>query len=774
MKLCRPLIPVLTLLCASLFAVPVQADAWELFQNLIRRGQLEVALPEGALADRCRVAAQNLSARSNLTVEILEAGAQPDPSRPRIVFGNFATPGVESLLTAIDLTKREGGGFRYGDKGYGREGDSLVAWFEDPERPGLPVLFYFSEKLVDLIPYVTDFMPPSKPSVLVYHGGDIIFEATLRADGQRLLRSESNSWPTVTKYFAKYPGSWGSKCQSFLPAEVSPERHSAYVAAVGRARERAEAWLHLEGSRIGLRLYFHAHLEDLFQFTHRRALSVPNFSGPGAHVLLAPGLPDDGGAAAIEAFAQRLLGPPASDWLREGLSVAAASWWWGRDLDDQIARLAQAGIAPSIAELIDPSAEQIYSPHLRAPLRAMLFRMIVADADQTRGADLWTGERPLTVDQELERAYRERLQLAAERFVATEVATNDETYRAGFVLEPEQETAIRSRARTLGYASRGSDQVIEQVHQFGANSVTLITRAFMEAEWPLRADAPLDFRRSATQSDAALASAVGAAKRLSMSVLLQPHLLTSANGVLAGRKSWSGTQSFEQMFRAYERFAEHYALLADLLKCDVLCVGTGLKDAMDFIPDPRRRKVNHDTFRAKRERWISIFERVRRCFDGALTYAVRSGYNAYAINSFKLWQQVDFISAELFEPVQNANWARANDESSLEKQIDAMIGYAARLKRPLLITAVGFPATDRSAFDPSEPGYSATSAVMDRQAKLYEALATVLTERRADPNFAGVYLWSVSTNPLRQGIADSGFTPLGKLAEAWLPAIFGR
>jgi hypothetical protein len=767
-------LPIIALICATLLAEPARADAWLLFQNLIRSGPIEVQVPEGELAERCRVAAQNLSARTNLEAIVLAPGDAPNPSRPRIVMGNFETPGIEPLLEALKLTRLENGGFKYSGKGYVLKGDSLVAWFEDPERPGLPLALYFSQDINDLIPYVTDLMPPSNPAVICYQSGDIVFEGKLLVNGKRVAQSELSSWGQVKNYLSKSTSDWNLKSKSYLPPGIDEARRSDYVSRAWQARVRAEGLLGTENGRLGLRLFFHAHLEDLYEITHRRALSVANFFTPGAHVLLAPGVPDDGGSAVIEAYAQKMLGPPAADWMREGLSVLAADSWWGRALDDHLARLAYAGIAPSIAELIDPAADLNYSEHLRAPLRALLFKLAVANTEGLRGADLWTGERPFVVNSELEAAFATHLETAAAAFVAPKLSIELNDYRSGFALEAEQETGARVRPGTFGYGSRGSDRVIEELHGFGANSVVLSTRAFMENEWPARPDAPIDFRRKATSSDAAIASATGKAQQLSMRVLLQPHLITSASGNLGGRKSWSGANSFERLFVEYERFVEHYALLADLLGCEIFCLGTSLKAAMDFVPDPKRKNVNLDAFQEKRERWRSIFVRARNCFSGGLTYAVRSAPHDFAMNSFQLWELFDFVSAELFQPLQSGTSSGRTERSRLERQILSMTKFAESVELPLLILSVGFPATDQSAFKPSEPGYAAKDAVMGGQAKLYEVLGQVLNDLRDDPALVGTYLWSVSTNPLRRGTTDPGYTPLGKPSEEWLPAIFRR
>ena len=758
-----------------LLAEPRSADGWELSHSLMKGGKLEVMVTEGPLAERCRAAAKLLAARTGLELVLIAPGEASDLSRPRIVLGTWETPGIESLTDAIGITRREQVGFLFDGQPYARPGDALVAWFEDPERPDLPVALYFSEELDDLIPIITDFMPASVPSVLCYHGGDICFESGLSGRGLPAPRADFSTWSSWTKYRENATGVWGPSVHSQLSPDVDPERHLAYQAQVVAARTRAARWLGLTKEQLSLRLRFHAQFEDLRWLSRGAALAVPNLERPGAQVLLAPGVPDDGGVAAIYALATKALGPPVEVWVGEGLSVAAAGHWWGRKLEVQLGRIGSADIALSPAELIDPEADQIYSPHLLAPLRALLFSVAIETEDPGRALELWTGTKPLDVtDGALLAAYESRLSAAAGAFTSPDRVLDMTRYRAGVALEAERISGLRDGFASGNYGSRAADAVLDQASSFGANAVVLSTNAFMESESPRRPDPPLALRRRATVSDAALAAAVGKAHSLSMEVLLQPHLLTSPTGILAGRQAWSGQASIERFLFEYERFIEHYALLSDLLGIEILCFGSELVGAMDFVPDPRRKNVNLELIDEKRNRWISMIDRVRACYDGGLTYAVRSSFNGYSIGVFELWSYFDFVSAALFEPVDRKTWNVTNNFKHLEKQVTAMVRKARRVEKPLFILPIGYPASLNAAINPRLPGREDEGVALERQNRLYKALGQVLSGARERGELTGAYLWKFSTNPLRTGSADSGFSPLGKPAEQWLPLVFGK
>ncbi len=741
---------------------------------VVRAGELELRVEDGPLADRCRNAARALKARTDLELTILKPDEPHDPDLPRIVIGNWETPGIEPLAEALGLKRRKAGGFIYNGQTYGRPGDAVVAWFADPEQKDQPVGFYFSNELEDLIPIITDFMPAAVPSILCYHAGELYFEGRLSRAGTVKQVTSSSTWNAWEEYKTRSVSAWGPHLHSTAPEELEPARKEAYLAAAVKARSRAAKWFQLDEDQLSVRFRFHSQLEDLQRLSRMSALATSNLEQPGAQVLLAPGVPDDGGAAAILALISKAYGPPADSWVGEGMSVAAAAMWWGRPLEEQLGRIASAGIFRSPEELVDSAAEQTYSPHLRAPLRALLFSLAIESADSDRALKLWTRAEPLVLDEALVAAYHSRLAQAEMAFVAPTRTIDLESYRGGFALESERDSHARDGRLMRGYGTRGSDSVIEKAHAMGANAVVLSTNAFMQNEWPRVPDPPMGYRRAATVSDAELASAVAKAHSLSMKVLLQPHLLTSPTGIAAGRQSWSGEASFNRMLDGYERFIEHYALLAELLDIEILCFGTELLGAMDFVPDRRRRNVNHELIDAKRARWIAMIERTRGCFGGALTYAVPSSNRGFAIRDFELWEHFDFVAAALFQPLDRESWRTSDDVGRLEEQLMALSDRARAVDRPLLILPIGFPASLRAAIDPKAPGRDGGGVYMDRQAKLYRALGRALSSARERGDLAGAYLWSFSTNPSQAGPADAGFTPLGKLAERWLPTIFGQ
>ena len=318
-------------LLSCLIAEPRAADAWEIFQMVVRAGELELRVEDGPLADHCRNAARALKARTDLELRILKPDEPYDPDRPRIVIGNWETPGIEPLAEALGVKRRQAGGFIYNGQSYGRPGDAVVAWFADPEQKDRPVGFYFSNELEDLIPIITDFMPAAVPSIVCYHAGELYFEGRLSRAGTVKQVTSSSTWNAWEEYKTRSVSAWGPHLHSTAPEELEPARKEAYLAAAVKARSRAAKWFQLDDDQLSVRFRFHSQLEDLQRLSRMSALATSNLEQPGAQVLLAPGVPDDGGAAAIFALVSKSFGPPAESWVGEGMSVAAARESGGED-----------------------------------------------------------------------------------------------------------------------------------------------------------------------------------------------------------------------------------------------------------------------------------------------------------------------------------------------------------------------------------------------------------------------------------------------------------
>jgi hypothetical protein len=742
------------------------AGDWELFHALVEAGELEVHAPAGPLTPRLERAARELEARTDLAVSLVPAGETGEPSRPRVLLGSWDTPGMAPLLARLGVQRPAPPateGFDYVGLPFVTASDALVAWFADPERPGLPVAVYFSEDPSALAFLVEDLMPAASSSVVCYAGGIPVVEGTLDPAGRLRGASVVDRRPDWTTY--KHESQRDVRLDVRVVRSEGfglTERFAESMQRVRAARLRLFEWIPHEGRSTRLELHLHTHLDDKLRLTGDPALVTVYPSRDEVHALVANGVPDALGVGVTSSVLHRWYGPAATSWIEEALPVAIGGTWWGHDLDALVGRVAAAGIVPSTEELLDPAADILLSPHLRAPLRALLATVAIEDGPAGVAAALWSGA-PLGPD--VEPAFRSRIEAARERFERDHRRRGPSVgFRSGIALEPS------GRPGSNGYASRDAARTLEMASAAGADAVALSTFAFLRRPWPALPSLPLSRRRAATQCDEALAQAAAEARARSMRLLLEPHLLTSPGGVLAGSAAWNENKDWRAFFDDYERFLVHYGLLAELLGAEILCVGAELSASVSFRPEAWRALVDHERLRAKRERWIELIDVARGMFDGGLTYAAESSRLGRGAEDFELWEALDFVSTAFFQPVYRVS-SRPQYVLRLEDEIGALFRLARRVKRPLLLLPIGFRSSEQGA---ARPDSRAGTADAGMQLELYRGLAEVLRGARARNALAGFFLWSFSTDPNAGGAGDAGFTPQGKPAEAILPLLFGQ
>ncbi len=740
--------------------------AWDLFQSLVRADAIEVAVDDGPLRERMRRAARELEARTSLRLALVDPAA-PRSARPRVVVGDWNTHGVRDLAQALGVEELEDGGFGFGRRVYDEPGDALVAWFEDPERRGVATGLYLAARAEYLLGIVEDLTPPARMSVVCYSEGDPFFHARLAPDGEILWESARDlfsAWSSFTEGMRKISD---RRCAVFAPPEVDDRTIVRYLDRVAAARTALEAWFQDEGPPPpGATIYAYGHAEDKLRFSLDPSLATASASRT-VHALLADGVPDDGGASAVRVELHARLGPPSAAWIDEAIPVAAAGSWWGADLESHVAHLARSGRAPSVARLVDPAADRRLSPHVRAPLRAALFAWLAAReleaGDRDFASALWRGETEVVPDATLEEDFRAELERKAQRAPTHAAREPNTDFWKGIALEPAGEGDLG------GYAAREVSLSLARARAAGADAVLLSTAAFLDPGWPETPDAALGRRRVATQSDLALAQAVAAAHALSLRVALAPHLLTSPSGTFAGNATWTSRASWRGFFENYARFLDHYALLAELVGADLLCMGAELGAASSFQPEARRVNVDHALLAMKRESWEEWIVGVRALFGGSVTYSVRSSTGAN-VGRFALWDRLDFVSSAFFESVPDHWRSRRALALGMESRIDELVLAAGTPGTPLLLFPVGFPSSVGGGLRPSVPGEKPDP---ERQRELFAGLADAVSAARERGVLGGVFVWSWSTDPDGGGLADPGYSPQHKPAEALLPELFG-
>ncbi len=150
-------------------------------------------------------------------------------------------------------------------------------------------------------------------------------------------------------------------------------------------------------------------------------------------------------------------------------------------------------------------------------------------------------------------------------------------------------------------------------------------------------------------------------------------------------------------------------------------------------------------------------------YRGKLLYS--ANWDHYESVSF--WERVDFVGV-------NAYWELTKDDDASEASLvkawapikTKLVAYAAKQKKPLVITEVGYTSQDGAATHPWD--YASTAKVdLEEQRRAYQAFVDAWGDEQT---LAGVYWWLWYGDG---GKDDKGYTPRGKPAEKVLRGFYG-
>jgi glycosyl hydrolase family 113 len=301
------------------------------------------------------------------------------------------------------------------------------------------------------------------------------------------------------------------------------------------------------------------------------------------------------------------------------------------------------------------------------------------------------------------------------------------------------------RGMAFGLFSRGDSAYIreqlDEMRGLGVDSVSLVVP---KATPDIRSLTFVD-DRWATPGDGALRIAARLAHERGMRVLLFPlvHVQTLDAG------EWRGTlqpSDWGEWFRAYGEFLVHYARLAEAESIEVLSVGSELCSS-----------------EAREDDWRRLIARVREVYHGRVVYS--ANWDHY--RDVRFWDALDYLGVNAYFRLSGAAEPTVAElTAGWTGHRDALISWARRERRPLLITEVGYPSRSGAADDPWD--YTADRpADLELQRRCYRAFVDAWSGVR-ELRGAFFYLWWGEG-----GAGDKDYTPRGKPAAAELARWFG-
>lgn len=728
-----------------------EQGAAALLHNLLQSAEVEVFAPGGDVEDACLSAAAHVDpARDGWTLRVRPQAVTGNKQAARIVLGAASEPALAPLVEALGVEPMSSTSFHWRELVLDQPSDGLIATFQDPARPGLPVTVVIANDHEALSLYACglggDLRPGWRPNARAFREGRMIAEAELTLDGRTL---ESTLVQRAARVLPRLKpvrvdasvAAEGIECRAV--ASLDDARVERYLDRARTARGRLLAWVAADrsaqdaGAALPIGIYACALPSEMVRAVDCSTLAWTHPLQPRAYVLLGAEL-DDGGAGPALATAYAQLGAPVHAWMAQGAGVDAADRWWGQPLATWLARLHRGGLVPTIDELCDPTSDARRSAHVLGPARAALLRYLRATEGDAFVRSLWGGSAELPESDVLASGFEAWwAELARGQGDEAAAARRARTFSVSALLQGgELVTGVGLASPSLAAEpferARDLRSGLEAAQAVDARAVSVETFAVAypdRSPWggarggpaPSVAFGPLE-------GDAPLAWTLVSARELGLRTLLKPNLLEAPGSTTSGSLLRGTEADWLRFFDDYARFVEHFALLAELAGCDLVSIGSGIQSAVSL--DPSSLRAGPEEAEWKRDGWAAVIARARAGFDGGLLYVSAWPERAAELSIFA---ELDAIGLDVFLKSPDDRRGRELDSwlgAQLSNVLADVSASSERHAKPVLLTSVGFPTDVRR------------NARGGRQARLFEGLARWLERTRTSPSgLAGVFVW---------------------------------
>lgn len=443
-------------------------------------------------------------------------------------------------------------------------------------------------------------------------------------------------------------------------------------------------------------------------------------------------------------------GRPRSEFLETGLSVYLGRDWRGFDYRFWASKLYLSDNVPPLSVLLNRKDAEAESGLLTQPLAGSFAAFMIHKVGVAKLMKMYTTWSPDRSEiARLNAGWLAYLSTLSESYVKK---INDE--RDNFPTALPRFLKGFSYAQMgydiyNGYISKESYNSLKELKKLGVNAISIMPFTSMRSP---NEPEPLRFWESApAENDESLIFLKEAAKKLHLVVMLKPQIWL--------RRGWPGgikmnsRAGWERFFKDYYRWIRHYALLAEMYKIPILCIGNELSKAT----------IGHESS------WIKMVERIRKLYDGKVTYGANWDNE---FDKLTFWKHFDFIGISEYYPLSTKD---NPSDSQLQEGADSVIDLIRSVHRkfavPVLFTEIGF----RSSMYPwktaleKDPRPDSTSL---NQARCYRAM---LKASYGTKWLAGMFWWkwpSYLDYPDNHGRAL--YLPLNKPAEGVIRKWYSR
>ena len=294
-------------------------------------------------------------------------------------------------------------------------------------------------------------------------------------------------------------------------------------------------------------------------------------------------------------------------------------------------------------------------------------------------------------------------------------------------------------------------QHVQPVLKVHANYVALMPFAFMKD----LANPSLVFntdRQWFGETEKGLVHYANEFEKASVKVMVKPQIWVS-QGQFTGLIKMTSEEDWTLFEANYEKYILSYAVIAQKIQADVLCIGTEL-----------------GYFVAQRPKfWNGLIEKVKNAYKGKLTYA--ANWDEFKRVSF--WGYLDFIGVDAYFPLSVEKTPSVADfEKGWQPHKKEIKIIQQRYDKPILFTEYGYRSVDFNGLRPWESNQVQGAVNLLAQTNATQAIYNQFWQ---EDWFAGGFIWKWFHNHSDSGGSrNNRFTPQNKPAETLIRKLYGH
>ncbi len=284
------------------------------------------------------------------------------------------------------------------------------------------------------------------------------------------------------------------------------------------------------------------------------------------------------------------------------------------------------------------------------------------------------------------------------------------------------------------------DASLRTLAETGANYVTITPGWLTDNEKSSNV-----YRKARTPSDEILIYTIKKAHTMGLKVMLKPHIDIS-NG---NWRAFIDPNDKATFFKNYGNMIMHYANIAKDNNVAMFSVGCEL--------------YKLTTNQANEHYWRDLIAQVRSVYKGGLTYSATASSSYYDETILPFWDALDYVGVDIYRKLADdknppisemlANWQKVEN--------DFVLPLKNRVKKPILITELGYRSIDGAAMEPEN--YTQDASVdLQEQADLYKAMLEFWKDK---DYMVGIHIWDWKPWENAGGSTDKDYTAQNKPAE---------